>query len=157
MAEKEFLMRKVQFLQHYGSVVPSSLDSGGFFTENRSNLRKGGDLKVHRDLQKLNVRIFFHGTFISRLISLVNAHFFTKWKLHTNFHRNCNRYLIKRLFQSPMKNFDDDVFNPKFFKKCWKRFYGHVNCPLNNSDTNQSQHFSIYEKSNPQRLDFDRM
>ena len=65
MAEKEFLMRKVQFLQHYGSVVPSSLDSGGFFTENRSNLRKGGDLKVHRDLQKLNVRIFFHGTFIS--------------------------------------------------------------------------------------------
>ena len=52
-------MRKVQFLQHYGSVVPSSLDSGGFFTENRSNLRKGGDLKVHRDLQKLNVRMFF--------------------------------------------------------------------------------------------------
>ena len=65
-------MRKVQFLQHYGSVVPSSLDSGGFFTENRSNLRKGGDLKVHRDLQKLNVRFFFlFGTFILQLISLV--------------------------------------------------------------------------------------
>jgi len=55
MAEKEFLMRKVQFLQHYGSVVPPSIDGGGYFTENRSNLRKGGDLKTHRDLQKLNV------------------------------------------------------------------------------------------------------
>ena len=78
-------MRKVQFLQHYGSVVPSSLDSGGFFTENRSNLRKGGDLKVHRDLQKLNVRFFFHGTFISRLISLVNAHFFYEMKIAHEF------------------------------------------------------------------------
>ena len=55
MAEKEFLMRKVQFLQHYGSVVPPSIDGGGYFTENRSNLRRGGDLKTHRDLQKLNV------------------------------------------------------------------------------------------------------
>ena len=48
-------MRKVQFLQHYGSVVPPSIDGGGYFTENRSNLRRGGDLKTHRDLQKLNV------------------------------------------------------------------------------------------------------
>ena len=58
MAEKEFLMRKVQFLQHYGSVVPPSIDGGGYFTENRSNLRRGGDLKVHRDLQKLNVSTY---------------------------------------------------------------------------------------------------
>ena len=58
MAEKEFLMRKVQFLQHYGSVVPPSIDGGGYFTENRSNVRKGGDLKAHRDLQKVNVSIF---------------------------------------------------------------------------------------------------
>ena len=58
MAEKEFLMRKVQFLQHYGSVVPPSIDGGGYFTENRSNLRRGGDLKTHRDLQKLNVSTY---------------------------------------------------------------------------------------------------
>ena len=45
MAEKEFLMRKVQFLQTYGSVVPPSVDGGGFFTENRSNKRRGGELK----------------------------------------------------------------------------------------------------------------
>ena len=55
MAEKEFLMRKVQFLQTYGSVVPPSIDGGGYFTEGRSNLRKSGDLKGHRELQKLNV------------------------------------------------------------------------------------------------------
>ena len=45
MSEKEFLMRKVQFLQTYGSVVPPSIDGGGYFTENRSNVRKGGELK----------------------------------------------------------------------------------------------------------------
>ena len=45
MAEKEFLMRKVQFLQTYGSVVPPSIDGGGFFTEDRSNKRRGGELK----------------------------------------------------------------------------------------------------------------
>lgn len=50
-------MRKVQFLQHYGSVVPPSIDGGGYFTENRSNLRRGGDLKTHRDLQKLNTEL----------------------------------------------------------------------------------------------------
>ena len=57
MAEKEFLMRKVQFLQTYGSVVPPSIDGGGYFTEGRSNLRKGGELKGHRELQKLNVSL----------------------------------------------------------------------------------------------------
>ena len=58
MAEKEFLMRKVQFLQTYGSVVPGpSIDGGGFFTENRSNKRKGGEMKVHRDLQKLTCEL----------------------------------------------------------------------------------------------------
>lgn len=60
MAEKEFLMRKVQFLQHYGSVVPPSIDGGGFFTDHRSNIRKGGELKSHRDLQKLNVSLVQH-------------------------------------------------------------------------------------------------
>ena len=53
MAEKEFLMRKVQFLQTYGSVVPPSIDGGGYFTDSRSNVRKSGQLKGHRDLQKL--------------------------------------------------------------------------------------------------------
>ena len=45
MAEKEFLMRKVQFLQTYGSVLPPSIDGGGFHTENQSNKRRGGELK----------------------------------------------------------------------------------------------------------------
>ena len=52
MSEKEFLMRKVQFLQTYGSVVPPSIDGGGYFTENRSEIRKH-ELKGHRELQKL--------------------------------------------------------------------------------------------------------
>ena len=85
MAEKEFLMRKVQFLQHYGSVVPSSLDSGGFFTENRSNLRKGGDLKVHRDLQKLNVRIFFMGYIYFTINILGKRAFFYEMKIAFEF------------------------------------------------------------------------
>jgi hypothetical protein len=55
MAEKEFLMRKLQFVQHYGSVIPPSIDGGGYFTDQRSGLRKGGDLKNHRDVQKHNV------------------------------------------------------------------------------------------------------
>lgn len=57
MAEKEFLMRKVQFLQTYGSVVPPSIDGGGYFTENRSNIRTGGQLKNHRELQKLDAQL----------------------------------------------------------------------------------------------------
>lgn len=57
MAEKEFLMRKVQFLQTYGSVLPPSIDGGGYFTENRSNIRKGGTLKGHRELQKLTCEL----------------------------------------------------------------------------------------------------
>ena len=85
MAEKEFLMRKVQFLQHYGSVVPSSLDSGGFFTENRSNLRKGGDLKVHRDLQKLNVRIFFSWYIYFTINILGKCAFFYEMKIAYEF------------------------------------------------------------------------
>ena len=32
-------------------------DGGGYFTEGRSNLRKGGDLKGHRELQKLNTQL----------------------------------------------------------------------------------------------------
>ena len=50
MAEKEFLMRKVQFLQTYGSVVPPSIDGGGFFTEDRSNKRRGGELKGNKNI-----------------------------------------------------------------------------------------------------------
>lgn len=57
MAEKEFLMRKVQFLQTYGSVLPPSIDGGGFHTENQSNKRRGGELKGHRELQKLTCEL----------------------------------------------------------------------------------------------------
>ena len=140
MAEKEFLMRKVQFLQHYGSVVPSSLDSGGFFTENRSNLRKGGDLKVHRDLQKLNVRFFFLGTFISQLISLINTHFLRNENCICSFIEIAIGFFNHRWKILMM------MFSIPKCKKCWKRFYGHVNCPLNNFDENQSQYFLLTKK-----------
>ncbi len=62
MAEKEFLMRKLQFVQTYGSVIPPSVD-GGFYTDARSGLRKVGELKSHRDLQKLNVSFTQETTF----------------------------------------------------------------------------------------------
>ena len=32
-------------------------DGGGYFTEGRSNLRKGGDIRAHRELQKLNTQL----------------------------------------------------------------------------------------------------
>ena len=59
MSEKEFLLRKVQFLEHYGTAFPSADQGGGaFFTDQRAGARKGGEMKSHRDLQKLNVSSF---------------------------------------------------------------------------------------------------
>lgn len=56
MSEKEFLLRKIQFIQHYGTGFPTNDNpSGGFFTDQRAGARKSGDMKSHRDLQKLNV------------------------------------------------------------------------------------------------------
>ena len=80
MAEKEFLMRKVQFLQHYGSVVPPSIDGGGYFTENRSNLRRGGDLKTHRDLQKLNVSTHVFDYWLSYKYSVFHMDWLNSFK-----------------------------------------------------------------------------
>lgn len=53
MAEKEFLLRKLQFVQHYGSVIPPAVE-GGFFTDTRGEIRRGADKKNQRNLQKLN-------------------------------------------------------------------------------------------------------
>ena len=55
ISEKEFLLRKVQFLEHYGSAFPVTEATGSYFTDQRAAARKGGDMKAHRDLQKLNV------------------------------------------------------------------------------------------------------
>ena len=53
MSEKEFLLRKIQFVQHYGTGFPAN--DPAFFTDQRAGARKGGEMKSHRDLQKLNV------------------------------------------------------------------------------------------------------
>ena len=53
MSEKEFLLRKIQFVQHYGTGFPTN--DQAYFTDQRAGARKGGEMKSHRDLQKLNV------------------------------------------------------------------------------------------------------
>lgn len=54
-AEKETLVRKLQFAQHYG-VLPGG-GEGGFFTDQRSILRTSGDLRLQKQVQKLNVSV----------------------------------------------------------------------------------------------------
>jgi hypothetical protein len=59
LAEKETLMRKVQFMEHYG-LAPSkssSAEMGGFFTDRRAAGRIAGDQAVQRQIQKLNVSL----------------------------------------------------------------------------------------------------
>ena len=56
MAERECLLRKLQFVQQYGSVaIPSN--AGGFYTDVRGISRKGIDNKTQRQIQKLNAEV----------------------------------------------------------------------------------------------------
>ena len=61
MSEKETLHRKIQFLQNFGpssdGLGGSELATGGFFTDQRSAYRaaRGGDAKLQKQIQKLNV------------------------------------------------------------------------------------------------------
>ena len=57
MTEKETLLRKLQFVQHYGTILPKGGGpDGAYFTDKRGELRRGADQKTQRQLQKLNVR-----------------------------------------------------------------------------------------------------
>ena len=50
-SEKETLLRKLQFVQHYGTVLPSRELEGGFFTDKRGEARRTADGKAQRQLQ----------------------------------------------------------------------------------------------------------
>jgi len=56
-SEKETLLRKLQFVQHYGTVLPSRELEGGFFTDKRGEARRTADGKAQRQLQKLNTEL----------------------------------------------------------------------------------------------------
>jgi len=56
MAEKECLLRKLQFVQQYGSVALPA-NAGGFYTDVRGLTRKNIDNKTQRQIQKLNAEI----------------------------------------------------------------------------------------------------
>jgi hypothetical protein len=49
-----------QFVEHYGTGFPCGDPSGAFHTDQRAGARKGGDIRAHRDLQKLNVSSSFY-------------------------------------------------------------------------------------------------
>ena len=55
MNEKEVLLRKLQFVQTYGTIIPPSVAEGGYFTDKRGELRRSADQKAQKQLQKLNV------------------------------------------------------------------------------------------------------
>jgi len=56
--EKETLLRKLQFVQHYGTILPKGgLEGGGYFTDKRGEARRGADQKVCRQLQKVNTEL----------------------------------------------------------------------------------------------------
>jgi len=57
MSEKETLMRKLQFVQHYGSVALPSNVEGGFYTDARGEVRRSADQKAQRQIQKLNAEV----------------------------------------------------------------------------------------------------
>ena len=50
-SEKETSLRKLQFVQHYGTVLPSRELEGGFFTDKRGEARRTADGKAQRQLQ----------------------------------------------------------------------------------------------------------
>ena len=57
MSERECLLRKLQFVKHYGSVsLPSNIE-GGFYTDARGEARRGTDQKTQRQIQTLNAEI----------------------------------------------------------------------------------------------------
>jgi len=57
-SEKETLLRKLQFVQHYGTILPQSMTTeGGFFTDKRGEARRGADQKAQRQIQKLNTEL----------------------------------------------------------------------------------------------------
>merc|ERR1719436_1403964 len=56
MAEKECLLRKLQFVQQYGSVALPA-NAGGFYTDVRGLTRRNVDNKTQRQIQKLNSEI----------------------------------------------------------------------------------------------------
>ena len=57
MSERECLLRKLQFVQHYGSVALPSNIEGGFYTDARGEVRRSADQKTQRQIQKLNAEI----------------------------------------------------------------------------------------------------
>ena len=58
LSEKETLHRKLQLCRQFGTSSSSSADvlGAGFFTDQRSALRLGGDARLHKRLQQVNVR-----------------------------------------------------------------------------------------------------